>query len=244
VAPIAPVTNWTGFYIGAQVGGAGLDPSCSTTVASPDEFMKAIMPRGRVVLPCGSSPSSGSVASDPTSDFSSTSFIGGGKIGYDWELWSHVVVGVVGDFDWTHLNSTATSTVTGGTAVATASEKIDWLASARGRLGWAFDNVLFYATGGAAWTQIRNSVSFSTTSLVYSDPEIGGQGSSDKTGVVAGGGFEYRVTQNVSVVGELLWYHFGSTTLNAFNPNTSATFTTQFNSNDIVVGTLGANYRF
>jgi hypothetical protein len=46
VAPIAPVTNWTGFYIGAQVGGAGLDPSCSTTVASPDEFMKAIMPRG------------------------------------------------------------------------------------------------------------------------------------------------------------------------------------------------------
>jgi outer membrane immunogenic protein len=151
---------------------------------------------------------------------------------------------VVGDFDWTNLNSTTTSTVTDGTAAATASEKIDWLASARGRLGWAFDNVLFYATGGAAWTQIKNSVSFSTASFVSPDPEISAQGSSNKTGIVAGGGFEYRVTQNVSVVGELLWYHFGSTTLNAFNPNTSATFTTQFNSNDIVVGTLGANYRF
>jgi hypothetical protein len=33
-APIAPVTNWTGFYIGAQVGGAGLDPSCSTEAVS------------------------------------------------------------------------------------------------------------------------------------------------------------------------------------------------------------------
>jgi outer membrane immunogenic protein len=203
------------------------------------------------VLPCGSRIASAPALNDPTSSFSSTSFLGGGKIGYDWEFWSHAVVGVIGDFDWTRLNSTTTSTVTGGTAagiapgtpigtpgtpgapIATANEKIDWLASARGRLGWAFDKVLFYATGGVAWTQIKNSASFTpaSASLLGSGFGFAAQGSSDKTGVVAGGGFEYRVTQNVSVVGELLWYDFGSTSLSAFNPNTGTTFTTVFTVN-------------
>jgi hypothetical protein len=58
------------------------------------------------------------------------------------------------------------------------------------------------------------------------------------------------VTQNVSVVGELLWYDFGSTSVSAFVanpgpiPTTGTTVTTVFTKNDIVVGTLGANYRF
>jgi outer membrane immunogenic protein len=155
-------------------------------------------------------------------------------------------VGVIGDFDWTRLNSTTTSTLSDGTVVATANETINWLASARGRLGWAFDNVLFYATGGVAWTQIKNSASYMPGGLTFVGAGVGfnAQGSSDKNGVVAGGGFEYRVTQNISVVGELLWYEFGGTSLTAFSPNTGATFTTQFTNNDVIVGTLGANYRF
>jgi len=244
-APVAPVTNWTGFYVGAQVGGASLDPSCSTTnpVGIEDNYG-----------PCG--PSFQTVDSPVTStNFkASSAFVGGAKIGYDWQFWSHAVVGVVGDFDWTHLNANQQEVMTfpgfpGYVFPGSASEQIDWLASVRGRLGWAFDNVLFYATGGVAWTQIK----FSARETFYAPVGVNdapfdwaGQGSSDKTGAVAGGGFEYRVSQNFSVVGELLWYGFGYTSISVFNPlpGFGTTFTTQFHDNDILVGTFGANWRF
>jgi outer membrane immunogenic protein len=96
-------------------------------------------------------------------------------------------------------------------------------------LGWAFDNVLFYATGGVAWTQIKNSASF--TWLNTPEYSWAGQGSSNETGVVAGGGFEYRVSQNLSVVAELLWYDFGTTSISAHAPSLG-TVTTQFNNQD------------
>ena len=234
VAPVAPVTNWTGFYFGAQVGGVAFDPSCSATSSEFSDF-----------LPCSSSPFFQGKGGQ-TNSMSSTAFIGGAKIGYDWQFWSHAVVGVVGDFDWTNLNGTQQTILKAGvvTFSSSANEKIDWLASVRGRLGWAFDNVLFYATGGVAWTQIKSSASL-TTSVNPTLFDWSAQGTSNETGVVAGGGFEYRVTQNVSVVGELLWYGFGTTTVSVFNPHfIPTTFTTQFNNNDILVGTIGANYRF
>jgi outer membrane immunogenic protein len=219
MAPAPPVTNWTGPYVGVQLGGAAFDPSCHTTEGAHS------------ALPCASS-------TDPTSSFSSTSFAGGGKIGYDYQ-WGKVVLGVVGDFDWTNLNGTQLTTFTGSPVVGTANEKIDWLASARGRLGWAFDNVLFYATGGVAWTQAKFNLS------VTGNPNANNwtaQASSNLTGVVAGGGFEYRLTQNVSVVGEVLWYDFGGTTITV--PGATTPIVTQFNAQDVLVGTLGANWRF
>jgi outer membrane immunogenic protein len=75
VAPVAPVANWTGFYVGGVIGGATFDPSCSN---SPGIYYTG----------CSPTDSDFSVSS-----FSSSSFVGGGKIGYNWEVWSHAVVG-------------------------------------------------------------------------------------------------------------------------------------------------------
>jgi len=235
VAPaLPPVANWTGFYIGAQVGGAAFDPSCSSTASPSSDF-----------FPCSPFFVTSGKERATSNFFHDTAFIGGGKIGYDWQFWGHAVVGVVGDFDWTNLNGSQQVTFpTAPGFIGSASEKIDWLASARGRLGWAFDSVLFYATGGVAWAQIKNSASFT---FPGSDSifDFAGQSSSSETGVVAGGGFEYRVSQNLSVVGELLWYDFGTTSIRAPAPAAPPLiFTTQFNNQDILVGTLGANWRF
>jgi outer membrane immunogenic protein len=232
VAPAHPVTNWTGFYVGGQIGGASFDPSCFTTQTN-----------GFFTSPACVEGEGGS----QTSSLSSDSFIGGGKIGYDWQFWSSAVLGVVGEFDWTHLHATSVHTQPsdrgGGTSTfGTASEQINWLASVRGRLGWAFDQVLFYGTAGVAWTQIKASASLTGTCCGgdFTAPQV----SSNKTGAVAGGGFEYRVTQNVSVVGELLWYGFGSVSTTGVSANTFHTYTTTFKNQDILAGTLGVNWRF
>jgi outer membrane immunogenic protein len=238
MAPVAPITNWTGFYVGAQIGGASFDPSCNTTSNT-----------GLVDFGIACTPLETEAADDPvtTSSLSSASVIGGVKVGYDYQ-WARVVLGVVGEFDWTHLNSSTQRTEADPnfSSVGVASERIDWLASARLRAGWAFDNVLFYATGGVAWTKINASASFTETiGPELASPEI----SSTKTGAVAGGGFEYRFTPNLSFVGELLWYDFGTTSVNQFCSTpagcfTPTTFTTTFKSQDIVAGTLGVNWRF
>jgi outer membrane immunogenic protein len=223
VAPVAPVINWTGFYVGAQIGGASFDPSCHTS-NFPEED------------PCFND------GEGHSGSLSSGSVLGGGRVGYDYQ-WGKVVWGVVGQFDWTDLNNSVHATFpfisTGSTA--SAGEKIDWLASVRGRVGWAFDSVLFYATGGVAWTDIKTSASFIDPSCPACS--FTSQSSSRRTGAVAGGGFEYRFTPNVSVFGELLWYGFGTSSTTGVS-SSGAAYTTQFTSQDILAGTLGVNYRF
>jgi outer membrane immunogenic protein len=237
VAPVAPVTNWTGFYVGAQFGGASLDPSCNTTATGEGAFIFH-------ALPCQNNNQFPADLSNSTS-LSTAGVLGGGRIGYDFQWWDRLVVGVVGQFDWTDLKGTSQITSfngSGSLATATASEKLDWLASARGRVGWAFDNVLFYATGGVAWARFKDSASFGGTDDpddAWATPET----STTKTGAVAGGGFEYRWTPHVSVVGEFLWYGFGGSSVSAVN-HEGIVYTTSFHSQDIVAGTLGLNYRF
>jgi outer membrane immunogenic protein len=235
--PVAPVTNWTGFYVGGMVGGASMNGSCTQSNTSPYAFPNSV---DGGLVPC-STPSSNSGLP------SAESVVGGVRVGYDYQI-NRVVLGVVGDWDWTNLNSSFQS---GNFSIARAGTKIDWLASFRGRVGWAFDNVLFYGTGGIAWAHIRDNASFSGTCCGnWSD-----QSTTTATGAVAGGGFEYRVTQNVSVVGELLWYGSFKSSASVtcqggteggptnFCFENTVNYTTNFKT-DVVLGTLGVSWRF
>jgi outer membrane immunogenic protein len=119
--------------------------------------------------------------------------------------------------------------------------KVDWLASFRGRIGWAWDDRnLLYATGGLALAQLKSNdgmTGFTNYTATLN---------TTKAGWVVGGGIEHRLTKNWSVMGEVLYYDFGHTG-NTSAPSTGAgsgfVYQTDF-VHTIVQGKLGLNYRF
>jgi outer membrane immunogenic protein len=96
--------------------------------------------------------------------------------------------------------------------------------SMRGRLGYSFDRMMVYGTGGVAVSnyQFKNAV---------------GKDSSMQTGAVFGAGAEVMLTQNVSVRGELLRYQFSSRSYGSIGGPTSVAPT-----NNVLRG--GMSYKF
>jgi outer membrane immunogenic protein len=135
-APV-PFYNWSGFYIGGNVGyGFGNGSN-------------------------GLSDTAGSTFSSTTSQ----SFLGGGQVGVNWEFWGGVVIGAEADFDWLP-NTSNTITATNGVSTATASINNRWLTLADARLGYAWDRFLLYAKGGGAFVGESNS-SFTTGGVPF-----------------------------------------------------------------------------
>src|SRR5262245_41348626 len=77
----------------------------------------------------------------------------GGTIGYNWQL-GQTVFGLEGDADWSSVRGS--SNCGGGLSCETRS---DYLATVRGRLGYAIDRFMPYVTGGLALGNIKASVS-------------------------------------------------------------------------------------
>jgi outer membrane immunogenic protein len=112
--------------------------------------------------------------------------------------------------------------------------RIDWFGTVRGRLGYAFDRLLVYATGGGAFTDRRESHNdfFGFGNGVPSGASLAGTGfyvnraaavagggvgptntfSKDRSnanwGWTVGGGIEYALTNNLSVKIEGLYVNF------------------------------------
>jgi outer membrane immunogenic protein len=208
VPPPAPVFTWTGFYIGADIGGDFGSTSLhniftgATTSRSLDT--SGVMGGGYVgynfALGQGGLFGTGLLGGN---------FLGGG-----------VVLGVEGDFQGTS-NSSSFSWVDLNTGDAvTLHRQQNWLASANGRLGVAYDRALFYAIGGGAWAQGNSSLAFTSPTAGF----IGTFGrNTDLSGWDVGGGVEYAFTPNWVGRVEYRYYDFGNVNV---NPNgLVATFT-------------------
>ena len=98
--------------------------------------------------------------------------------------------GVEGDGDWSNLDGTTANASCAGVGCETRS---NWLATARGRAGWAWDRVLFYGTGGAAFANVQGGSGL----LPFS--------SSTQTGWTAGAGVEYAFAPNWTAKVEYLF---------------------------------------
>ena len=84
----------------------------------------------------------GSVANNPTKP---SGIAGGGQAGYNWQNGGPWVFGVEGDIQATGAEET----------FAPWKFSNPWFGTLRGRVGYAFDNVLFFGTGGLAFGELR-----------------------------------------------------------------------------------------
>jgi outer membrane immunogenic protein len=116
----------------------------------------------------------------------------GGTIGYNWQF-SQLVIGVEGDIDWSGIEGTTTVLCPLG-----CTTRNHWLATVRGRLGYAFDRFLPYLTGGLAVGDINASL-----------PGFPA-GSVSNAGWTIGGGLEFGIVSNISVKAEYLFVDLGN----------------------------------
>jgi outer membrane immunogenic protein len=222
-----PAWSWAGFHIGLNVGGKWDNTSGTVNEAG----LVVPGPGGGVFNP----------ASLPIGGNSST-LIGGGQVGYDWQTGS-TVFGIEGDIDAQHWSQsqTVTANFPAGTFnfVPGDTFTIDsrWEASLRGRIGYAWDRVLLYATGGVTWTNVAVGTNFVVfgASLATSASD-----SATLTGATAGGGFAYAITNNVSlgVEGRYNWYGthtFNGGVVNVIGPfNAPVAQSIQVNTGEVI----------
>ncbi|HVB89660.1 MAG TPA: outer membrane beta-barrel protein [Beijerinckiaceae bacterium] len=207
-----PVYNWTGFYIGANAGAAfgEFAPRTSAAYSGFGYFATTSIPAIAAV---------GAQTIDPTG------FTGGIEAGYNMQSGSFVF-GLESDFDYFGLRGSATNSgvypccgPTGFTVNSSA--RTSGLFTLRPRIGIAHDNLLFYATGGLAVTNISGSFSFSDN---FANASESAAVSQTKTGYAVGAGVEAGLWTNWTVKAEYLYVDFGRLSTTSTNLTTGGGF--------------------
>ena len=225
-ALLPPVTSWTGFYAGLNAGGAFGDGSLVTT-GTPVSFN----PAG---LLAGAPATMNALAAVLNSNAprSGGQFIGGGQFGYNYQFASAFVLGFEADIQALARSGGTSSAVTTSSfapfgfpansygANASFTQRLDYLGTARGRIGYlATPSLLAYATGGLAYggANVGSSFNIQQTfpgAFLTITPPIFGAASASKTaaGWTVGGGLEWMFGPKWSAKVEYLYYDLGSVT--------------------------------
>jgi len=235
--PVVEVYNWTGFYIGGNVGyswGRSSDDSTLTNGA------------GTVLLANSSAVNLDGVT-------------GGWQVGYPWQV-QNWVWGLEADIQGADEKGSRSFTCPTGVCsppvgviavfpgpavnVSAMDQKIEWFGTVRGRAGiLAAPTVLLYATGGLAYGEVRTAEAIGTaaasTAFATTDTRVGW---------TVGAGIEGAIGGNWTAKLEYLYMDLGKTsgsfptTLAAFGGGTlTSNFSSRITDNILRVG---VNYRF
>jgi outer membrane immunogenic protein len=153
---IGPTYNWAGLFVGGTFGyGIGRNDSTLIIPATNAEAF-FLSPRG---------------------------FDGGGIVGYNWQFGSWVL-GLDADIQASTGSGylTCVNLCAGATMI---DQKLSWFGTVRGRLGYAVGPALFYATGGAAFGEVKESI----------NQTVAGNASfsHSQSGFAVGGGIENKL---------------------------------------------------
>ena len=175
--PAEAVWIWTGLYFGGHVG------------YSRGWVNNTLIDANPAVGPTTTTPTFGSM-------------FGGFQAGYNYLLPSRLVLGAEADVSFPNFfdNGLAAGL---GTAEGTAvTDQVDYVATVRGRMGYAFGHWLVYATGGFAWSQARLG---ETPGLLADEDRVMRR----HTGWAAGMGAEVAIAADWTAKLEYLYYRFG-----------------------------------
>ncbi|MDO9414386.1 MAG: porin family protein [Pseudolabrys sp.] len=150
-------------------------------------------------------------------------FVGGGQIGYNWQAaGSPFVFGIEADFQGADLSSSVTG------AGFTATARSNAFGTVRGRIGYAWDRAMIYATGGWAYTR---------TELSITAPGFAASNNEWSSGYALGGGIEWAAWDRWTVKAEYLYIHSGDVSVTAGPFTASGDYSTN-------LVRAGLNYRF
>jgi outer membrane immunogenic protein len=188
-APPPVVYNWTGCYIGGNVGGGW---------ARTEQLQVAkVTPPIPVVPPNNFGSGDGSA------------FIGGGQFGCDYQVGGNFVIGVQGKADFGTISSShAVATAFPGLPVGSFNSSDDTknMYTATGRIGYLVTPpVLLYVKGGGAWTRTESNI-FGNIPFVF----LSESASADRSGWTVGGGIEWMFAPGWSIFGEYNYMDFGN----------------------------------
>jgi outer membrane immunogenic protein len=175
---VPPPFSWSGFYLGGNFGGG-------ITTASSD-FSVAGIPIGTI-------------------DNNLKGAVGGVQGGFNWQT-GPALLGVEADIQLSGMSGTLNTPCATAACLITASftQKMPWFGTVRGRLGYATNSWLVYATGGYAYAQIDTDASASAPGFAaqFTRSEM-------RNGWTAGGGIEVALNRNWSARLEYLYMDFG-----------------------------------
>jgi outer membrane immunogenic protein len=234
-----PVVSWTGWYGGIHLG--ALIPGDADGLATSQLF------RGPTALPLQTA--------DPVDD--STTPFGGVQLGYNYQMAPNWLAGIEADLSFSPYN-TRTTVLTVDTLTFTVRNTIGphWFGTLRARFGYLWNhNLLFYATGGFAYGEIKNNFDG-----VATDPSpvgtvfLSNHSRDIRVGYALGGGGEYKVDARWSATLEYRYLHFdhdrtgiNSTTI-SFTPGGKkgdvGIFSALSDPHDYHTIRVGMNYRF
>jgi high affinity Mn2+ porin len=149
-----------------------------------------------------------STLADPNPAVVSNSFsslYGGVQAGYNYVFPSRLLLGAEADITFPNFQRFTDGLIfTGGTVQGTTvTDQIDYIATLRGRFGYAFDYWLIYGTGGFAWSQAR----FVESPGIASDED---KILRTRTGWALGLGAEVAIAPNWTARIEYLYDRFGT----------------------------------
>lgn len=172
VAP-DPSFDWSGFYVGGHVGYTRGRAEVSLSDPTPTEFRQRL-----------------------------GSLYGGVQAGYNHVLSSRLLFGIEADFTFPNYLAADDVAWFRTTPESDIAEKIDYIGTLRGRLGYAFRHWMVYATGGVAWSQGRFLQKPGFADDVDKVLRL-------HAGVALGAGAEFAIAPHWALRLEYIYRHFG-----------------------------------
>lgn len=251
----APVYSWNGWYVGLNAGAAFSDNDVNTigstsyvNLAHSDALANA------------TASALGATANIP---LSTTSFIGGGQIGYNWQIMNAWVAGletdIAGLIGGNNIGTAQIATPIPGvgtnSSAITVTRDLQFLGTFRGRVGFlATPTFLLYGTGGLAYggVDLSTDVVQSRGPRPFGTPVSGGTSSSDtRVGWTAGAGAEWMFLPNWSAKVEYLHYDLGQASdefnITHYNAQGALIFVNNVRTEATMSGDIvraGVNYHF